>query len=102
MVKSIARSSVLLFLLVPFLGWLASRGADMYVLGRWNTEDSAIVILEDVLGRETDPVLGGEGDWETERVNIRITYRNGPSEGSTEEIEILQLADSRLALVPGR
>jgi len=102
MVKSVSRSSVLLFVLVPLLGWFAARGADMYALARWNTEDSAIIVLESILGREVEAVLENEGDWETERVTIRITYRNGPSAGTSEEIEILQLADSRLALVPGR
>lgn len=102
MVHKIVRYSVLLFILVPLLTWFASRGADMVALARWNTEDSAIVILEKVLGREDDVESGAEGNWETERVHIRITYRNGAFAGTTEEIEILQLADSRLELVPGR
>ena len=102
MVHKITRYSVLLFMLVPLLTWTVARGADRVALARWNTEDSAIIILENVLGRENDPGSGAEGDWETERVQIRITYRNGPFEGTTEDIEILQLGDSRLELVPGR
>ena len=41
-------------LFVPLLTWFASRGADMVALARWNTEDSAIVILEKV--RQEDDV----------------------------------------------
>lgn len=102
MVQKITRYSVLLFILVPLLAWFAAQGTDKVALAKWNTEDSAIIVLDNILGRENDPGSGAEDDWETERVQIRITYRNGPFEGTTEDIEILQLADSRLELVPGR
>ncbi|NLO59407.1 MAG: hypothetical protein GX110_11740, partial [Synergistaceae bacterium] len=38
----------ILFLLI--LVWGTSKLADHYVLSRWNTEDSAVVIIEEVLG----------------------------------------------------
>jgi len=102
MVKSVRRSFFFLLLLVPLLAWLSSHAADKYVLNRWNAEDSSVVILDEVLARESESPAESEGDWETENVRIRITYRNGPKKGTTEDLDILRLADSRLALLPGR
>lgn len=88
----------ILFLLI--LVWGTSKLADHYVLSRWNTEDSAVVIIEEVLGIESDSG-GQDEDWESERVTLRILYRNGLKEGTAEELEIVRLKDSRLLLMEG-
>jgi uncharacterized membrane protein len=102
MVRKLGKYTLFLLMLAPIIAWLASRGADLLVISRWNTEDSAVVRLEEVLERSSDFDLQDASGWDTERVAMRITFRNGPLAGETKELEILQLADSRLELVPGR
>ncbi|MDD3688655.1 MAG: YibE/F family protein [Synergistaceae bacterium] len=88
----------ILFLLI--LVWGTSKLADHYVLSRWNTEDSAVVIIEEVLGIKSDPAVQDE-DWESERVMLRLLYRNGQKEDTVEDLEIVRLKDSRLLLMEG-
>ncbi len=102
MVGKFSRNTILLLVVSFLLAWPASWLVDMYVLSRWNTDDSAIVLLEEVMGRTTEYDAQGAGEWSTERVGVRITFRNGPLAGKTETVDIIQLADSRLELAPGR
>ncbi len=102
MVRKFSRNTLLLLALSFLLAWLVSWLVDMYVLSRWNTDDSAIVLLDEIIGREIESDAEGAGEWSTERVEIRITFRNGPLRGSTETLEIIQLTDSRLELTAGR
>ena len=102
MVGKFSRNTLLLLAISFLLAWLVSWLVDMYVLSRWNTDDSAIVLLEEIIGRETESDARGAGEWSTERIEIRITFRNGPLRGSTETLEIIQLTDSRLELTAGR
>lgn len=91
----------LIFLTLLVYG--VSKGADMYVLSRWDVSDSSVVVIEDVLGRRSDSISEeSEGEWKSELVKLRVLYRNGARAGEREELEIVQLANSRLTLLPGR
>ncbi len=91
-------SALFLFLLV----WGVAAGTDWFVISRWNAKDSSVVVIENLLGRRIDPESGEGGEWESEFVKLLILYRSGPRAGSREEVEIMQLADSRLSLLPGK
>jgi len=97
-VSYLAASASLLFLLV----WGIAAGTDWFVLSRWNAKDSSVVVIEELLGRRADPESGEGGEWESEFVKLRILYRSGPDAGAREEVEIMQLADSRLSLLSGK
>ena len=93
----LAASALLLFLFV----WGVVAGTDWFVISRWNAKDSSVVVIEDLLGKRGDPASGEGSEWESELVKLRILYRSGPRAGTREEVEIMQLADSRLSLLPG-
>lgn len=97
-VSYLALSALLLFLLV----WGVVAGTDWYVLSRWDAKDSSVIVIEDLLGKRADPASGEGGEWESEFVKLRILYRSGPRTGLREDVEIMQLADSRLTLLPGK
>ncbi len=91
-------SSVLLAAIV----WAVSAGADRFVLSRWSSGDSSVVVVEEVLGIRIDPEASFEGAWESEFVRLAIRHRSGKQEGIREEVEVMRLVDSRLDLIPGR
>lgn len=93
-----AASAVLLLIIV----YGAVVAVDWYVLSAWNTEDSSVVVLENVLERRRDGGPLGEDGWESEIVELQVRYRNGPRSGITEKVEIIQLVDSKLALKKGK
>ena len=97
-VLKFAASSALLLLFV----WGAVAAVDRVVLSVWNTEDSSVVLLEDVLGRRSGGEAGGEDSWESEFVMLQVRYRNGPRAGVRENVEIIQLVDSKLVLNRGK
>lgn len=87
--------------LLALFTWTAWKSSDMYVRARWNAEDSAVVAIQEILDRRREVLSGSDGEWEVERVLLRLFYRSGPKVGTREDVTIVQLADSRLTLIPG-
>lgn len=81
--------------------WMAWKGTDSYVRARWDMEDSSVVRIQEVVHRQREALLGSDGEWDAEKVLLRVLYRSGLKKGTTGTVEIVQLADSRLKLLPG-
>ena len=100
--RLIRRMLVKVCILLLFV-WGTWRSADWLVLRNWDADDSRVVLIREILERRIESASGEEadGEWEVEKVLLRVTWRNGPEKGKTGDVETVQLAESRLALVPG-
>mgnify|MGYP000853802648 CR=1 FL=1 len=112
------KNYILASLAVVIIALIAALSFHKMVLKSWNTEDSVIVNIDrvgKVRGTETPLPFNNstaerekaspeteESPWETEYIDITVTFLNGEKKGRSEDILITQLSTSSLELIKGR
>ncbi|MDD2207116.1 MAG: YibE/F family protein [Aminobacterium sp.] len=111
------KNYILAFIAVIFIALLAAVSVDKVVLNSWNTDDSLIVRIDRVgKVRGTESPLSfnnsnessesssssDEGLWQTEYIDITVTFLNGEKKGTKEDLLITQLSTSSLELIEER